>query len=560
MEGFLNTLHLLKLPTVKIRFLLLIITIVFFSCKKDESISFNENVAVDSIYINNIFVANKGKINNIDFNRITIRVSFNSKVDTSKFKKRSFFFSGGIDTFYTYKFKTDSKHLLINPYKNFKALTSYNFYINPDKNLGGLITQTYSINFYTKIDSTYKFPTITDDELLTLVQHQTFKYFWDFAHPTSGLARERNTSGDIVTTGGSGFGLMTIPIGIERGFITRSEGTERINKIVNFLTLATRYHGAWPHWMNGTTGATIPFGTNDDGGDLVETSYMAAGLLCVRQYLNASDNSENSIINNINTLLSQIEWSWYTKSGENVLYWHWSPNVGWAMNMQIKGYNEALITYFMAATSTTYPINKTVYENGWASNGGIKNGRSFYGITLPVGYDYGGPLFFAHYSFLGLNPTNLSDQYANYWQQNVNHTLINRQYCINNPKKYLGYSQDCWGLTASDDPSGYGVHEPTNDNGVITPTAAISSIPYSPENSLKAIRFFYYILGDKLWGDYGFYDAFSLNSNWWASSYLAIDQGPIVIMIENYRSGLCWNLFMSAPETQQAMTKLGFSN
>jgi len=230
------------------------------------------------------------------------------------------------------------------------------------------------------------------------------------------------------------------------------------------------------------------------------------------------------------------------------------------MNMQVRGYNEALITYFMAATSTTYPINASVYHKGWANDGSIVNGRSFYGITLPLGYDYGGPVFFAHYSFLGLNPTNLSDQYASYWQQNVNHTLINRQHCITNPYHYFGYSADCWGLTASDNQNGYSAHSPTNDLGVISPTAAISSIPYTPEQSLQAIRFFYYILGDKLWGDYGFYDAFNMKYSWWADSYLAIDQGPIVVMIENYRTGLCWNLFMSAPEVQETMIKLGFTN
>jgi hypothetical protein len=287
---------------------------------------------------------------------------------------------------------------------------------------------------------------------------------------------------------------------------------------------------------------------------------MAQGLLTVRQYLNSADSYENALIDKINVVLQSIEWNWYTKNNENVLYWHWSPTVGWTMNMQVRGYNEALITYFMAATSTSYPINASVYHNGWANNGGIINGKSFFGITLPVGYDYGGPLFFAHYSFLGLDPTTLYDQYANYWQQNVNHSLINHQHCINNPRSNIGYSADCWGLTASDEPNGYGVHEPTRDNGTISPTAAISSIPYTPEYSMQAIRHFYYLLGDKLWGDYGFKDAFSVNSGWWASSYLAIDQGPIIVMIENYRTGLCWDLFMSAPEVQQAMTKLGFSN
>lgn len=539
---------------------LILVFCIFIGCTKNNS---NEiivgNILLDSIFINNSKVVSSVTYD-IDYNNTTIKLFFNKKIDSTRFDKSFFYFSNSLYTNYSYKFTQDSKSVSITPNVKLNPLALYRFNIDVGANMGGTIIDSYSIKFLTKLDSTDKYPRITDDELLTLIQKQTFKYFWDFGHPISGMSRERNTSGDIVTIGGSGFGLMTIPIGVERGFITRNEGIERISKIVTFLKTADRFHGAWAHWHNGATGKVVPFSTYDNGGDLVETSYMAAALLCVRQYLNTQSSEENAIINDINTLLNEIEWTWYTKDGNDVLYWHWSPNYNWAMNMQVSGYNEALITYFMAATSSSYPINATVYHNGWAKNGGIINGKIFYGITLPVGYDYGGPLFFAHYSFLGLNPTNLSDNYANYWQQNVNHTLINRQYCINNPRKYPLYSEDCWGLTASDDNTGYGVHEPTRDIGVISPTAALSSIPYTPEESMKVARFLYYKLGDKTWGDYGFYDAFNASAGWWGNSYLAIDQGPIIIMIENYRTGLCWNLFMSAPEVQQAMTKLNFVN
>jgi hypothetical protein len=279
----------------------------------------------------------------------------------------------------------------------------------------------------------------------------------------------------------------------------------------------------------------------------------------MRQYLDPSVSQEADLIDRINTLYQDIEWDWYTRGGQNVLYWHWSPNYGWDMNFKIQGYNETLITYVMAASSPSHTIPALAYQSGFARNGGIVNGKSYYNYVLPVGYDYGGPLFFAHYSFLGLDPRNLSDAYANYWTQNVNHSLINWAYCKDNPKKYPGYSEFSWGLTASDIPGGYAANEPTNDKGVISPTAAISSLPYSPEQSMNAIRFFYYILGDKLWGEYGFYDAFDVHSNWWADSYIAIDQGPQVCMIENYRTGLLWDLFMSCPEVQSGLTKLGFT-
>ena len=400
---------------------------------------------------------------------------------------------------------------------------------------------------------------LTDEKLLDLVQHQTFKYFYDFGDPVSGMARERNSSLDTVTTGGTGFGLMTMLVGMERGFITRQEGIDRIEQIVDFLENADRFHGAWPHWLSGSTGKVIPFSEKDNGADLVETAYLVQGMLSVREYLRDSNPKEVELKARIDTLWQEVEWNWFTRGGEKVLYWHWSPEYEWEMNHEIRGYNETLITYVLAASSPTFPIDSMVYHEGYARNGDIVNGKEYYGIKLPLGEEMGGPLFFVQYSFLGLDPRNLEDRYANYWEQNVNQTLINRQYCIDNPKNYEGYSADCWGLTASDNQDFYSAHSPSNDLGVITPTAAISSMPYTPEYSQQAMRYFFYKLGDKLWGVYGFHDAFNMTKKWWADSYLAIDEGPIVIMIENYRSGLLWRLFMSAPEVAQGLHKLGFS-
>jgi hypothetical protein len=373
------------------------------------------------------------------------------------------------------------------------------------------------------------------------------------------MARERNTSGDVVTTGGSGFGILSLIVGIERNFVSRAEGIGRIDKVLGFLETADRFHGAWPHWMDGNTGDVIPFSANDNGGDLVETSFLIQGLLAFRQYLDPNNATEKLLIDRINALWHTVEWDWYTQSGQNVLYWHWSPDKGWIMNHPVRGYNEALITYFLAAASPTHTVDAAVYHEGWAGSGAIANNKSFYGIPLPLGYDYGGPLFFAHYSFLGLDPRNLQDTYGNYWTQNVNHSLINHAHAVANPKKYVGYSEASWGFTASDNHQGYGAHSPTNDLGVIAPTASLSSFPYSPAQSMQALKFFYYTLGDRLWGPYGFYDAFNITEGWTADSYLAIDQGPIVVMIENYRTGLLWDLFMSAPEVQTAMDKLGFT-
>jgi len=443
-----------------------------------------------------------------------------------------------------------------------EGFAQYRFFVSDElESTFGRPFPGLDLDLYTDGDTTYKFPEITDEELLTKIQEQTFKYFWDFGHPVSGLSRERNTSGDLVTIGGSGFGVMAIIVAIERGFITRAQGLERLTTMVDFLgNEADRFHGVWSHWLSGSTGSVIPFSSNDDGGDLVETAFMIHGLYTLRQYLDAGVPAENSLIGKINTLIDEVEWDWYTQNGQNVLYWHWSPNFGWEKNHRISGWNEALIIYVLAASSTTHTIDRDVYEQGWARNGDIRNsGNTYYGYQLPLRSDRGGPLFFAHYSFLGLDPRNLEDQYANYWEQNVIHTQINRAYCVANPRQYIGYSERCWGLTASDGNNGYSAHSPDNDRGVITPTAALSSIPYTPEESMEAARFFYYVLGDKIWGEYGFNDAFNLTAGWYASSYLAIDQGPIICMIENYRTGLLWDLFMSAEEVQSGLDKLGFT-
>ncbi|RZK60411.1 MAG: beta-glucosidase [Pedobacter sp.] len=460
-------------------------------------------------------------------------------------------------------YQDGNKIVIITPQSDFKSYTSYTLSIsnNLKSSGGGSLINPVNITLISGLDTSDKFARITDDELLTLVQRQTFKYFWDFGHPTSGLARERNTSGDIVTTGGSGFGAMAIVTGISRNFITRAEGLARMQKIVSFLkNNVTRYHGAYPHWLNGVTGATIPFSTKDNGADLVETSYLMQGLITARQYFTGSDAAEITLRADITSIYNGVEWSWFRKDGSNVLYWHWSPNYNWDLNLPLQGWNEALNTYILAAASPTYSIPKSVYDLGWARSGAMKNGNSYYGVQLPLGAANGGPLFLEHYTFLGVNPFGLVDAYANYETQTKAHTQINYNYCVANPAKQVGYGPECWGLTASDIPNGYAASSPTNDLGVIAPTAALSSFPYTPNESMAALKFFYYKLGDKIWSDYGFVDAFKLSDPWFATSTLAIDQGPIIVMIENHRSKLLWNLFMSAPEIKTGMKNLGFSS
>lgn len=408
-----------------------------------------------------------------------------------------------------------------------------------------------------------------EDLFLDRVQEQTVNYFWEGAEPNSGLARERfhmdepQLDAHIVTTGGSGFGLMAILVGIERGFIDKHEAFKRYQRIASFLESAERFHGAWPHWMDGRTGSAIPFSPKDDGGDLVETAFLVQGILAVREYYKNGSNEEQKLADRFDRLWKDVEWSWY-QNGEDVLYWHWSPKHQWEMNFAVKGYNECLIMYVLAASSTTYPISSEAYHEGWARGGEIAFEGEQEGLGVVLDH-YGdgkadvGPLFWAHYSYLGLNPIGLKDQYADYQKLNQNHALIHYKYCVRNPKGFAGYSEQCWGLTSSYSLQFYAGHRPGEDLGVISPTAALSSYPYTPEESAKFLQFLYSD-ADTLVGKYGPYDAFSIESEWFVPRYLAIDQGPIPVMIENHRSGLLWRLFMGAPEVQEGLQKLGFTS
>ncbi len=428
---------------------------------------------------------------------------------------------------------------------------------------------------------------ISDSALLDIVQRQTFRFFWHFAHPVSGLARERDNTvraeyywdyineaynepnlskgtfgPEACAIGGTGMGILSTIVAVNRKWIGRDTAVRRLIKIVDFLIKADCFHGIYPHFMNGATGKTIPFGRLDDGADIVETSYLMMGLLTAKEYFNGSNLQEKYFCKRVDEMWGAADWNWHSKGDDKHLYWHWSPSNDFDMNFPVFGWDEALITYIMSASSPNHPISKELYENSWVKSPSWKNEKTYFGYTLPLGnFDMGGPLFFEQYTFMGINPNGLKDDHdIDYAQQTLNHTLINRAYCIDNPKKYKGYGEDCWGLTAGDSYKGYVAHCPQEDFGVIQPTAALSSFPYTPQFSMQALKHFYYDLGNKIWGDYGFADGFSESHNWYAKTHLAIDQGPIVVMIENYRSGLIWNLFMKIPDVQNGLKRLGFAS
>jgi hypothetical protein len=530
--------------------------------KEDKDVNTNEVFFLDRIVIDGN--ASTLVLNGISRNP-TIKLIFSEALNANTISTSISLMQGNNSIALVSKLENANKEVILTPVAALQALTKFTLTINTtiSSAKNSPLLESRTVDFVTALDSSNKFPILSDEDLLHKIQEQTFKYFWDFGHPVSGMARERNTSQDIVATGGTGFGVMAIVCGVNRGFISRAQGAQRISKITQFLlNQCTHYHGAFAHWINGVSGATIPFSTNDNGGDLVETSLLLQGLLTAKQYFSNQDVVENAIRNDIDSIYNRVEWNWYRQNNQDVLYWHWSPDKAWIINQKISGWNEALIVYVLAASAPN-PLNRispNVYSNGWARNGAMVNNNSYYGLQLPLGPSLGGPLFLSQYSFLAINPNGLQDAYANYKWQTERHAKINFEYCKVNAKKWYGYSEKCWGLTACDVPLGYYANAPgAQDIGVIAPTAAIGSLPFTPTESLSALRFFYYQLGDKLWGTYGFYDAFKLNDPWFANSYIAIDQGPIIIMIENYRTQLIWNLFTSVPEIKAGMTSLGFT-
>lgn len=466
---------------------------------------------------------------------------------------------------YNFQFSNQDSSLIIHLKDSLAYLTRYKLQIST--RLKSITSQTlstaYQLEFKTGIDAVDKFPRISDDALLDKIQRETFKYFWDYGHP-SGLARDKTDANDLedCSVGGTGFGIMTIPIAINRGFINRKDGLDRMNKIVDFLTnKAEKFHGAFPHRINGSTGKVIEWAPGDNGADLVETSFLMMGLLTARQYFSSDNLEEKLLREHIYNLYNNVDWNWFNKDQSNGLYWLWSPNFEWKHSFLIRGWNETLIAYILAAGSPTHSITKEVYEKGYANYGGLKNGNTYFDINLPLGEPFGGPLFLSQYTFLGINPTGLKDQYADYQVQTRNHSLINQAYCKANPKGYLGYSDSYWGLTACSTNSGYKVCSPTNDIGVIAPTASLSSFAFTPQESMKALHFFYYKLGDLLWDKYGFADAVNLNADpvWVGHEQLVYNQLPIMIAIENYRTGLLWQLFSAAPEVKSGLKKLQFT-
>lgn len=541
------------------------------SCKKKNS-DIQSPPKIETKVLNINLIKLNGSIVNQSFvqlqaNKMELLISFSQTVDKKSVmdacKITNLQNAQALDI--DFQFSNQDSTLTIHLKDSLTYLTRYKFQIGTGSKsiTSETLSTAYQLEFKTGINPADKFPRISDEALLDKVQKETFKYFWDYGHPVSGLARDKTNANalDDCSIGGTGFGLMTIPIAIDRAFINRRDGLNRMNKIVDFLTnQAEKFHGAFSHRINGSTGKVIEWSPGDDGADLVETSFLMMGLLTTRQYFNADNAEEKLLRDRIYSLYSNVDWNWFNKD-QSGLYWLWSPKNEWKHSFLVRGWNETLIVYILAASSPTHSITKEIYDKGFANQGGLKNGNTYFGLNLPLGEPFGGPLFLSQYTFLGINPTGLKDQYADYQVQTKNHSLINQAYCSANPKGYLGYSDSYWGLTACSTNSGYKVCMPTNDLGVIAPTASLSSFAFTPQESMKALHFFYYKLGDLLWQQNGFADAINLNVNpvWIGREQLVYNQLPIMIAIENYRTGLIWRLFSNTPEVKAGLKKLQFT-
>ncbi|RBO51897.1 beta-glucosidase [Rhodovulum sp. BSW8] len=402
---------------------------------------------------------------------------------------------------------------------------------------------------------------LDDAALRDRIAQATAGYFLDWSHPVSGMARERSAGAfgydieDTVCTGGTGFGLLAQIVAAERGWRPRREILDRVERLVGFLETADRFDGVFPHFLHGGTGRVLPFMAGDDGGDLVETAFLMTGLLGAAAFFTEAP----EIAPRIEALFDAVNWAAHLRE-DGAVMWHRHPDRPFAPNaLPIRGWNEAMPVFVLGAGSDTHPIPPESYHQSWVRTPTFLNGRSYDGTVLPLGPDWGGPLFLSQYPFLGIDPRGLTDAYADYGAQARAHALVNRAHCLANPRGHAGYGAACWGLTASDDPKGYAAHSPTHDTGVITPTAALSSFPYAPAEAMPVLRHLHDDLGDRIWGEAGFVDAFCPKGDWVAESRLAIDQGPIVVGLENHRSGLIWRLVSGRPEIRRGLLRLGCS-
>ncbi|MDO5113421.1 MAG: glucoamylase family protein [Planctomycetia bacterium] len=371
------------------------------------------------------------------------------------------------------------------------------------------------------------------------------------------MAWNQDTSTQVLTVGASGFGIMAIVAGVERGWIPREDAAKHIVKMTRFLRSVPRFEGAWAHWYS-PEGDCVRFGNQTAAGEIVETAFLMAGLLVAAEYFDGENSLEKEIRETVSFFWETIHWRHYVHQGK--LYWIWHSDRD-QYELPLVGWNETLLVYILAmAAPEPHNISPEVYRTCWIWDSFAHPQRKTYGYTLPLGnLSHGGPLFLSQYSFLCLDPRKMQDEYADYWQQNVAHTLINRHYCLYEAPAEFRYSEQDWGLTACDGcgkSPGYRARDPIHDDGVIAPTAAISAYPYTPFYSTQVLLHLAKNYPE-LNGRFGFGISYTPRDRAINPHYLAIEHAPMSVMIENYRSGLIWKLFMKNPHVLRGLRLAG---
>ncbi len=409
---------------------------------------------------------------------------------------------------------------------------------------------------------------LSDDELLDFLEHAAVDFFWYEANPLNGLIKDVSTQDSPCSIASVGFGLTAICIGIDRGWIPRDAGQQRVlNTLKTFWTLPqgdgstgyAGYKGFFYHFLDMKTGLRA----RNSELSSIDTGLLLAGVIYVKEFFNTPDSTDQLIRSLADSIYDRVDWRWMEATANHGgIYMEWTPDNGFNNVSWWKGYCEAMIMNTLATGSPTHPANAGDLYLTWTS--GYQWG-TYYGYSYVVFP----PLFGHQYSHCWIDYRNINDPWMSkkgitYFENSRRATLANRAYCAENPGHFVAYSDSIWGLTACDGPppSYYmarGGPPAQNDDGTIAPTAAAGSIPFTPEESVTALRAIYDNYRSKLATPYGFADAFNPTKGWFDDHNIGIDQGPIAIMIENYRTAKVWNIFMENTDIQRGLKALYFS-
>lgn len=403
---------------------------------------------------------------------------------------------------------------------------------------------------------------LSDDDFLELVSRTAFDFLWNEANPANGMVRDRSRENSAASVASIGMALTGYGVAADRGWITRDQARERTRTTLNFLWNApqstapdaTGYKGHFYHFLNMQTGRRA--GTNELS--TIDTALLMAGVLYAAAYFDQDHPDEAFIRDTGKALYDRVDWAWASPRAPRISH-GWNPESGF-IPYDYGGYSEAMILYLLALGSTTYPVERQAWEywmSGYRWQSDFLPGRPYVAFAPLFGHQY------SHIwvDFRGRRDAAMRDRGIDYFENSRRATLAQVNYAAANPNRFAGYSANEWGITASDTPTGYrarGAPPAYNDDGTLNPTAPGGSYPFTPEESLRALRTMYTTYGRRLWGIYGFRDAYNPTQNWFATDYIGIDQGPILLMIENYRSGSIWQRFMTRPEIQQGLTRAGF--